>query len=122
MRGIIQQLLATTGHPVIQGSALDEQPGFPFIIHKFAIGTRTPSGRGRPGLEVWVYDSPGSYLQIDRILMEIREIFRGYPFTSINGTEHIAVIDWVNDSADLPAEEFGGITRMSAYNLVGRSA
>jgi hypothetical protein len=72
-----------------------------------------------PGLDIWVYDVPGSYANlIDPTLRVIRAQFlavadlRGYG-------EHIAAIDWANDSADLPAEEYQGITRMSSFNLVG---
>jgi hypothetical protein len=131
MRRIIQALLegvVVDGAPippdrVIQGSAMKVQPEFPFIVHKYSITTPTPSGRGRPGLEVWVYDEPGSYIShIDPILSQVRTIFNQYPFTLADGSEYLAVVDWTNDSADLPAEEFHGITRMSAFNLVGRSA
>lgn len=125
MRGLVQTLLESVepGITVLQGSAIDEaQPEFPFIIHKFSIGAPTPSGLVKPGLEVWCYDQSGSYLRIDRILDQVKTTLLAYPFTSLNGREHIAVVDWTNDSADLPAEEFHGITRMSAFNLVGRSS
>jgi hypothetical protein len=125
----VQQLLESASPDlvppdrILQGSSVEEAPpDFPFIIHKYSIGNRSVSGRGRPGLEVWVYDRPGSYLRIDKILRDVRYRFAGYPFTTSDGEEHIAVVDWTNDSADLPAEEFHGITRMSAFNLVGRSA
>jgi len=107
---------------IIQGSDLTDQPPFPFLVHRLTFAGPTPSGRGRPGLEVWVYDEPGSYLRIDRLLLAVRARLRPGPHTLDDGSEHIAVVDWTNDSADLPAEEFHGITRMSAYNLVGRSA
>lgn len=127
MRAIIQSLLADV-HPdltsaqvitaqVLQGSAVTDQPPFPFVVHKYSVTTPTPSRRGRNGLEVWVYDAPGSYLRIDAILQAIKIRFAGYPHAGPGG--YIAVVDWASDSADLPAEEFHGITRMSAFNLVG---
>lgn len=128
MRRLVQQVLESVDPQllppaqIIQGSNLTEQPPFPFLIHKLTITAATPSRRGKPGLEVWVYDEPGSYLRIDAILRAVRNRLAPGPHTLTDGSEHIAVVDWTNDSPDLPAEEFHGITRMCAFNLVGRSA
>jgi hypothetical protein len=74
-----------------------------------------------PGLDVWVYDAPGSYARIDATLRMIRNTLLAVQDLHGQG-EHIALIDWSNDSADLPAEEFQGITRMSSFTLVGSTA
>ena len=128
MRRLVQQVLESVNPAllppaqIIQGSNLTEQPPFPFLVHKLTITNPTPSRGGRPGLEVWCYDEPGSYLRIDAILQAIRARLAPGPHVLADGSELIAVVDWTNDSTDLPAEEFHGITRMSAYNLVGRPA
>ena len=133
MRRLIHQLLLTVDpehfpeNKILQAGVLDsgliKLPELPFIIHRYSIGRRG-GGRGRvmPGLDVWVYDVPGSYANlIDPTLRAIRAQFLAVSDLR-SDDEHIAAIDWVNDSADLPAEEYEGITRMSSYNLVGSTA
>ena len=127
MRALIQTILSEVDplvwlpSRIYQGSAVDEQPDFPFIVHRYRITAATPSIRGMPGLEVWFYDEPGSYVRIDKALKD----FRNYLVAVTDrraGSEHIAQIDWTGDSPDLPAEEYRGITRSSSFNLIGGSS
>jgi hypothetical protein len=74
-----------------------------------------------PGLEIWFYDEPGSYLRIDAALKSFRNYLVAITHRVV-GSEHIAQIDWTGDSPDLPAEEYGGITRSSSFNLIGGSS
>lgn len=127
MRRVVQQLLAEVDPTVwlperiFQDSAVNDQPEFPFIVHRFRIGAPTPSGRGMPGLEVWFYDTPGSYLRIDKALKDFRNHLVAV-LHRVVGSEHIAQIEWTGDSPDLPAEEYGGITRSGSFNLIGGSS
>jgi hypothetical protein len=127
MRALIQTILSevdpTVWPPerIYQGSNVDDQPEFPFIVHRYRITDASASGRGRNGLEVWFYDAPGSYLRIDKALKD----FRNYLVAVTDrraSSEHIAQIEWTGDSPDLPAEEYGGITRSGSFNLIGGSS
>jgi hypothetical protein len=127
MRQVVQTLLAEVDPAVwspasiFQGSVVDDQPAFPFIVHRFRIGAPTPSGKAMPGLEVWFYDEPGSYLRIDKAAKDFRNYLVAVTHRVV-GSEHIAQIEWTGDSPDLPAEEYGGITRSSSFNLIGGSS
>jgi hypothetical protein len=127
MRGLIQTILSevdpTVWLPVrvLQGSVVDSQPDFPFIVHRYRITVPTPSGRGMPGLEVWFYDEPGSYLRIDKALKDFRNYLVAVSDRR-SGGEHISQIEWAGDSPDLPAEEYGGITRSASFNVIGGSS
>ena len=127
MRTLVQTILAEVDPLVwlptriFQGSVVDAQPEFPFIVHRYRIGAPTPSGRSMPGLEVWFYDAPGSYQRIDKALKD----FRNYLVAVLDrrsGSEHISQIEWAGDSPDLPAEEYRAITRSSSFNLIGGSS
>lgn len=133
MRRLVQQVLEGVdplvfpAGKILQASSVDsglvQIPELPFIIHRFSLSARTPSNRGRPSLDVWVYDAPGSYQLIDETLRKVRAAFLAIAdMRTEDGLEHIATVDWVNDSSDLPAEEYSGITRMAAFVLVGSTA
>jgi hypothetical protein len=127
MRRVVQALLEEVDwntYPagkIKQGSVVDDQPEFPFIVHRLRITDPSSSGRGRMGLEVWVYDYPGSYQRIDDTLKAIRQKFVGVCDRRV-GDEHVSQIEWTGDSPDLPAEEYRGITRSSSFNLIGSTA
>ena len=127
MRGLVQTILSEVDPTVwlpsriLQGSVIDDQPDFPFIVHRYRAGIPSPSGRSVPGLEVWFYDEPGSYLRIDKALRDFRNYLVAVAHR-VAGSEHIAQIDWTGDSPDLPAEEYGGITRSASFNLIGGSS
>jgi hypothetical protein len=133
MRRLIQDLLSSVDpvhfppEKILQAGVVDSGlmplPELPFIIHRYSIGRRGGrQGSAMPGLDVWIYDVPGSYANlIDPTLVAVRNTLLAVSDLRGHG-EHIAAIDWANDSADLPAEEFQGITRMSSFNLVGSTA
>jgi hypothetical protein len=131
MRKLVQQLLESVdpanfpADKIIQASSADDalrqMPDLPFVVLRFSIGRASASRRGQPSLDVWVYDVPGSYLRIDAFLRACRATLLAAQDLRGSG-EHIAQIDWVNDSADLPAEEYGGIVRMGTFTLTGSSA
>jgi len=127
MRGLIQTILTEVDPTVwipsriFQGSNVDDQPDFPFIVHRYRNGTPSPSGKSVPGLELWFYDEPGSYVRIDKALKDFRNYLVAITHR-VAGSEHIAQIDWTGYSPDLPAEEYGGITRSATFNLIGGSS
>jgi hypothetical protein len=106
---------------IYQGGSVDDQPEFPFIVYRYRAGIPSASGRAVPGLEIWFYDEQGSYLRIDAALKSFRNYLVAITHRVV-GSEHIAQIDWTGDSPDLPAEEYGGITRSSSFNLIGGSS
>lgn len=127
MRQVVQQLMLEfdpTNYPaskVFQGSVVNDQPEFPFLVHRYRITVPTASNRGMPGLEVWIYDAPGSYLRIDAGLKAVRDYLLGINDRRV-GNEHISQIEWTGDSPDLPAEEYRGIARTGSFNLIGSTS
>lgn len=127
MRKVIQKLLSEvdpTHFPeekIFQGSVVDNQPEFPFMVHRLRITEPSVSRRGKFGLEVWVYDASGSYQLIDDTLKAVRNYLESVVDRRVGG-EHVSQLEWTGDSPDLPAEEYRGITRSGSFNVIGSTA
>jgi hypothetical protein len=66
------------------------------------------------GLEVWVYDEPGSYDRIEELLEEIRVELEGQ--ISVPGA---IACSWQGDSVELSDDQMKAIVKNSTYRLVG---
>jgi hypothetical protein len=90
---------------VITQNALD-----PGLVHTSAV-----QGRG----QLYIYDSPGSYLRIDNAHRVARDLFeRVIPFTV--GDEVLAGADWEGVSDDRFDDQYNAIYRVASWRLTGR--
>jgi hypothetical protein len=87
----------------------------PFEVLRFENETPELEEASFQDVTIWVHDNPGSYMNIDAILRQIRMTLEG-PVTSQEGIMAI----WQGDSPDLFDDERGTIVRNTSYRLVGR--
>lgn len=109
------------------GSLIKPPARRPFIVIRFnaespevqdADAPMVTSQRGT----IWVHDTPGDYLRIDRILRNTRTLIAGN-VTGMkgNGGGGIMAI-WEGVSGDFADDVFGTITKYGEFRLVGKVA
>jgi hypothetical protein len=79
-------------------------------------------GAASQRMQLWVYDRPGSFEDIDRAHRVARQALLAAPprtFAADDGPLWLQGVEWEGDSQDLPADEYGAITRNAMYRLVG---
>lgn len=90
---------------VVSQNALD--PGL--------VKTRAVQGRG----QLYIYDTPGSYLRIDNALLIARNVLENItPF--VYGDEVLAATEWEGDSDDRFDDQYNAIYRVASWRLTGR--
>lgn len=106
-----------------QMGSVDEQPVKPFGIYRMSGDVPGITARGKSrivNLEIWVHDTPGSYLRIDATLRALEEKFDGVAHRSAALGENIAEARWLSRSPDLNDDGFKTICKMTSYQLIGR--
>ncbi len=74
----------------------------------------------RRRLEVWVHDQPGDYDRVDKILEYVRQVLDGAEHRKGASGAEIVRCEWKSDSPDLDDDGYGTITRMSAFEIIGK--
>jgi hypothetical protein len=127
VRKIVYDLLvAWTALPVFERSSLiDSAPATPpFVIYTLTSETPDATGPATATLEVWVYDTLGSYALIDQILRDLRLMFAAVPETSRTRADATVVklvqADWIGSSPDLNDDVFRCTTRNATWRLIGK--
>lgn len=94
----------------------------PFIV--VAFGTETPElhdgdvpSATSKRATIYVHDTPGDYLRIERVLANVRNLFAG-SISNMTGGGIMAM--WEGESGDLADELFRTILRYGEYRFVGR--
>lgn len=78
------------------------------------------AGAGSQRMQLWVYDRPGSFENIDEALRRARQALLAAPPRAFPAEAMVLQgCEWEGDSQDLPADEYGGITRNGSFRLVG---
>lgn len=98
----------------------------PFSVERWEDVTGTSafgasSFQGNPvrqqGLTIWVYDAPGDYTRIDKIVRRIREILTDVVAERADDG-WITQIDWAGDSGDLYDDIYSAIARTSSFSVI----
>ena len=134
MRAAIHHLLNTAGPAELRGrwhastgtdGDIDQTAGLPRPFGVFRCAGRYP-GVGsvtQSTLEIWVHDDYGSYVRIDELLKEIKDVLRSaVPLHHAATDTWIYDLSWTNDSPDLYDETRRTNNRMASYNVVGTGA
>jgi len=117
------KLQSTTSFPVLAGgSIVGPLEDLPAIVYR--IQAVTPRLRDDDVaiaedriLEVWAYDSVGSYDRIDSTLSILRVALVG-PVEEAGGV----CCRWIGDSAEFADEGLKAITRNSSFQLIGATS
>lgn len=116
-------LVAMIPAPVVfAGGSLVESPGGSYVIYRLQSEDRQLSGSDAPVVsrrfaEVWVYDVPGQYDDIDAYLATLRNVLDA----QVMPTGGIAC-RWLGDSNELFDEELKSSVRYGTYELLGKVA
>jgi hypothetical protein len=77
-------------------------------------------GAASQRMQLWIYDLPGSFENIDKAHRLARQALLAAPPRNFSAESlWLQGCEWEGDSQDLPADEYGAITRNAVYRLVG---
>jgi hypothetical protein len=126
MRKTIMSILEPASEQVLswhQQGSLDVAPPRPFGTYRLRLSSRGVTSQSvsrEVGLEVWIYDDPGSYLRIDGILNEVEAALKAVLHASAAEGESISQTRWESRSPDLNDDGLRAITRMTSFTLIGK--
>lgn len=103
-------------------SASPAQNDRPFIVIRTGLEDPELNDGDAPAVtsqfaSVWVHDNPGSYDQIDALLLLVRQALVG----QVPDNTGIACV-WQGDSVELADDTYGTIVRNGNYRLLGKVA
>lgn len=112
---------------VYQANTIDTSPAErPFL--SLSWGGRLRAG-GVPAsfpihprvLTVWVYDEPGDYRRIDRMIVDIRHLIIGTVAQEVGDGLYVSEVRWTGDSQDLYDDVYKAILRTTSYEVISNA-
>lgn len=103
----------------LKGSTVHQSPDMrPWGIVKWGDVTPFTATSGPELLELWVYDQPGSYDTINKILRRARQVLHDNADVVIGG-ERFSTAIWRGDSVELYDDIYKCIVRYATFTVAG---
>lgn len=111
--------LGVSDESVFEQHGLDTPKPRPFVVTRWGIDEVGVGTLSRRSLNLWVHDTPGTYANIDAVLLRARTVLEGLVATQDPDGGWINQIEWQGESEDLADDAQGTVVRFATFRVIG---
>uniref|UniRef100_A0AAU6R763 Tail terminator n=1 Tax=Micrococcus phage Kurnik TaxID=3092208 RepID=A0AAU6R763_9CAUD len=110
--------LGMTPQTLLGSSPLSSPEVRPFAVAKYGDEQAFIGSLAQQELQLWVYDEPGSYVNINKILVRARELLTVEVVDRVVDGQRFSTAKWLGNSPDLYDDIYKCITRYATFTIV----